>query len=202
MNVPGLKLHAPAAERNCEPILAALTKILPKAGTVLEIASGSGQHIAAFAQQLPDLTWQPSEPNPRNRESIRAYLDESGLKNVLAPLEIDVTTDHDLGANYAAVTCINMIHIAPWEATLGLLRNAENWLMPGGLLYLYGPFRRGGQHTAPSNAAFDESLRGQNPAWGVRDLDEIALLAEAHSFAAPKLEQMPANNLSVWLEKQ
>ncbi len=193
--------HSAAAARNQGPILEVLQGVLPSRGTVLEIASGTGQHVVHFAAALGALTWQPSDPNPERRIAIAARLAAAGWPaNVRPPLALDV---HDepwpLREPVDAVVCINMIHIAPPSATTALLAGARCWLDAAGtrVLYLYGPFRVGGRHTAPSNAAFDASLRAENPAWGVRDLDELTALAAAAGFARTALVPMPANNLSV-----
>jgi cyclopropane fatty-acyl-phospholipid synthase-like methyltransferase len=189
-----------AAERNQGPILEVLRGILPPRGAVLEIASGTGQHVVHFAAALAGLTWQPSDPNRERCATIAARLAAARLPNVLAPLALDV---HDepwpLAAPVDAVLCINMIHIAPASATAALIGGARRWLDPAGarLLFLYGPFKQGGRHTAPSNAAFDESLRAENAAWGVRDLDEVTAAAAAAGFARAAVVPMPANNLSV-----
>jgi SAM-dependent methyltransferase len=186
---------APAAARNREPILDVLRAHLPASGTALEIASGSGEHAVAFAAAFPTLVWQPSDPDPANRASIAAWIAAEGTPNLLPPIDLDATADIWPLATADAVVCINMIHIAPWAACLGLLRGAARLLAPGGLLYLYGPFKRDGMHTAPSNEAFDESLRARDPAWGVRDLGEVCQAAEGFALAATVA--MPANNLSV-----
>lgn len=189
-----------AAERNKEPILAVLRELLPPRGTVLEIASGTGQHVVHFATTLAALAWQPSESDPERRAAIAARLAATGLPNVRPPIALDV---HDepwpLRTPVAAIVCINMIHIAPGSATSALIAGARRWLDPAGarLLFLYGPFKQGGRHTAPSNAAFDESLRAQDAAWGVRDLDEVTALAAAAGFTRTAVVPMPANNLSV-----
>lgn len=190
-----VRRQAPAVARNREPILAVLRDHLPASGTALEIASGSGEHAVAFAAAFPGMIWQPSDPDPANRASIAAWIASDGGPNLLPPLALDATAEIWPLATADAVLCINMIHIAPWAACLGLLRGAARLLSPGGLLYLYGPFKRDGAHTAPSNAAFDESLRARDPAWGVRDLGDV--IAAAEGFASPTVVAMPANNLSV-----
>ncbi len=187
--------QAPAVARNREPILDVLRERLPASGTALEIASGSGEHALAFAAAFPTLVWQPSDPDPANRASIAAWIASDGGPNLLPPLALDATAEIWPLATADAVLCINMIHIAPWAACLGLMRGAARLLAPGGLLYLYGPFMRDGAHTAPSNASFDESLRARDPAWGVRDLADV--IAAAEGFASPTVVAMPANNLSV-----
>jgi SAM-dependent methyltransferase len=196
------RLHAPATLRNRAPLAAVLASWLPSAGTVLEIASGTGEHAVHFAAALPALAWQPSDPDAAHRRSIEAYRRTEGTANLRPPLDIDAAAaDWPLRQPIAAVVCCNMIHIAPWAAAEGLVAGAGRHLKPGGGLFLYGPFRRGGQHTAPSNAAFDASLRALNPAWGVRDLEVVAALAAAAGLAPPLVEAMPANNLSLWFAK-
>lgn len=191
-----LRLSAPAADRNKQPILDVLARVLPPRGLVLEIASGTGQHVVHFAAALPGLEWQPSDPEAEARRSIAGWTAGAGLANVRAPLALDV---HDAPwpvAHADALVCINMIHIAPWSATAALFAGAASVLPPGAPLVLYGPFRRGGRHTAPSNAAFDASLRARNPEWGVRDLEETGAVGAAHSFALDEVVAMPANNLT------
>ncbi|MGE0736457.1 MAG: DUF938 domain-containing protein [Alphaproteobacteria bacterium] len=194
------KRHAPAADRNRAPILSALRRHLPERGDVLEIASGTGQHAVFCATYLPERIWQPSDPDPANRDSIAAWATEAGLHNMRAPLALDAT---DAAwklprlLDVRVVVCINMIHISPWAAAEGLIRNAAHKLPKDGVLFLYGPYKRGGQHTAPSNEAFDASLRERNPAWGVRDLDDVTALAAGHGFTRVDVIDMPANNLSV-----
>jgi len=198
--LPPGALTAPAVARNREPILAVLRRVLPERGLVLEIASGSGEHAFYFAAALPRLTWQPTDPDPEARESIAAYRAAMELPNVLPPLALDAATSRwpVTQANaIIAILAINMIHIAPWAAAEGLMAGAERLLPEGGVLFLYGPFREHGQHTAPSNAAFDESLRARNREWGVRDLDEVTALAGRHGLALEERVAMPANNLSV-----
>lgn len=188
------RLDAPATHRNRDALLAALRPLLPESGTLLEIASGTGQHCAHFAAALPALTFQPSDPDAAHRASIAAWCE--GLPNVLAPLALDVTAPWPV-ARADAVLCVNMIHIAPWEATPALLAGAARVLPAGAPLILYGPFKRGGAHTAPSNAAFDEDLRARNPLWGIRDLEEVSRVATEAGFGPPSVTEMPANNLTV-----
>jgi SAM-dependent methyltransferase len=190
-------LSYPAPERNKEPILAVLKQVLPSQGRVLEIASGTGQHVAHFAQALPALTWLPSDPEMVHRESIRARIGALGLANVELPLTLDVLLRPWPINSAAAVICINMIHIAPWEATLGLLQGVGELLPADGVLYLYGPYRRGGLHTAPSNEAFDTDLRQRNPAWGVRNLEDVQRHASDCGLEQSEVMAMPANNFSV-----
>jgi SAM-dependent methyltransferase len=200
--LPPGALIAPAVARNREPILAVLRRVapspvLPARGLVLEIASGSGEHAVYFAAALPHLTWQPSDPDPEARESITAYRAAAQLPNLLPPLALDAVSPDWPATQTDMIVAINMIHIAPWAAAEGLMAGAERLLPDGGVLFLYGPFRERGQHTAPSNAAFDESLRARNREWGVRDLDDIVALASGHGLALEERVTMPANNLSV-----
>jgi len=188
---------APAAARNRDAILDALRRHLPASGLVLELASGSGEHAIHFAAALPGLAFQPSDPLPEARASIDAWATETGLPNIRPALAIDATAPGWPVTAADAVVCINMIHISPWAATEGLMRGAAAILPPGAPLVLYGPYRRGGAHTAPSNAAFDADLRARDPAWGVRDLEAVAALAAEHGFGPPAVAEMPANNLTV-----
>ena len=187
--------YAPATQRNREPILAVLRRVLPPAGVVLEVASGTGEHAAFFARALPALRWQPSDVAADARASVASWC--ASVPNVAAPLALDTTSDPWPIARADAVVCVNMVHIAPWAACEGLMRGAGAVLAPGGVLYLYGPYRQGGRHTAPSNAAFDEGLRMQDPAWGVRDLEAVGTCAAAHGLTFVERVAMPANNLSV-----
>lgn len=193
-----MKRYAPATERNREAILAVLRDVLPGAGVVLEVASGSGEHAVFFAAQLPGLAWQPTDPDPENLASIAAHRDDAALASLRAPLRLDVTEPgwaRDRAAD--AVVCINMIHIAPWEACLGLFAGASALLPAGGPLYLYGPYREDGVFHAVSNAEFDASLRARDPRWGVRDLAEVTRAAEAAGFTREGVVAMPANNHSL-----
>lgn len=196
------RLHAPATARNREPILAVLRSHLPSHGLVLEVASGSGEHIVHFARAFPGLDFQPSDADSQARASIDAWRAEAGLQNMRAAIALDAAAELWPIGTADAVVCINMIHIAPWEAAVGLVRGAAALLRADCILYLYGPFRRDGAHTAPSNAAFDRSLRMQDPSWGVRDLEAVTGLALSHGFAEPVVEAMPANNLSLVFRKQ
>lgn len=199
---PDSRLHAPATQRNKAAIAAVLAGWLPSAGSVLEVASGTGEHAVHFAAAFPGLTWQPSDPDPQHRRSIEAYRQAEGTPNLLPPLDLDVTAaDWHLQAGVDAMVCCNMIHIAPWAAAEGLFAGAGRHLKPGGGLYLYGPFLQPGVETAPSNFAFDASLRAQNPAWGLRDLAAVTALAAAAGLAPPRIAPMPANNLSLWFTK-
>lgn len=192
---------APSTARNREPIAAVLEGVLPLSGLVLEIASGAGEHSIYFAQKFKHLTFQPSDPSPAARDSIAAWIDHDAPANVLAPLAIDASVERWPLDSAGAIICINMIHISPWAATQGLLRNASRLLAQGAPLFLYGPYRRSGVDTAPSNEAFDEDLKRRNPAWGLRDLETVASLAREHGFGAPEVTEMPANNLSVVFRK-
>ncbi|WP_346017139.1 DUF938 domain-containing protein [Pseudenhygromyxa sp. WMMC2535] len=189
------RLDYPATNRNREPILAQLRALLPASGVLLEIASGSGQHAAHFARALPKLRWQPTDIDAAVFPSIRAWNED--LDNVQAPLHLDTTHDPWPVERCDAIFCANMIHIAPWEACLGLLDGSARVLEQGGVLILYGPFMREGAHTAPSNAAFDERLRARDPRWGVRDLDHLTELAATKGLHLDHVADMPANNLTV-----
>jgi|SRR5215213_7794810 len=189
--------HAPATARNRDPILTVLREILPARGTALEIASGTGEHAVYFAAALPHLTWQPSDPNPDARRSIAARAASAKLPNLRPPLELDSSQAGWPVAHADAIISINMIHIAPWAATEGLLAGGKRILPPGAPLYLYGPFRERSREIARSNAAFDASLRAQDAAWGLRDLDEVTFLARRHGMALERRVEMPANNLSI-----
>ncbi|MET0287975.1 MAG: DUF938 domain-containing protein [Polyangiales bacterium] len=186
------RLKWAAPERNKQPILEIMKRVLPAKGTVLEIASGSGQHIVHFAEAMPHLNWLPSDLDPENLASIRAYR-EAGAR-FLEPRVIDVRShDWDVGC-VEAVYCANMIHIAPWSCTEGLLEGVGRNLEKGGVFVLYGPFRIAGAHTAPSNAEFDMSLQARDPSWGVRDLEAVTELAAAHGLVLRERIEMPANN--------
>lgn len=191
-----MKQHAPAANRNKEPIREVLARVLPRTGTVLTVAEGTGEHVLHFATAFPGLVWQPTDCDDTYLASVRAYVAEAALPNLLAPLSLDVTDTVWPVRAADAVTCINMIHIAPWEATLGLFAGAARLLSPGALLYLYGPYRFDGQFTAPSNDAFDQSLRSRDPRWGVRDVRDLEQVA-AGSFQLVETVTMPANNHSL-----
>lgn len=193
---PGGALASPAAARNREPILRVLKAHLPARGRVLEIAAGSGEHAAAFAGALPELEWTPSDPSAEARASIAAWAGAANLPNLRPPLALDVLDEASwLDGPFAAVVCINMIHISPWAATEGLMRLAGQVLPIGGLLATYGPYREAEVALAPSNAAFDESLKARDPAWGLRDRDEVAAAAKAEGLALSLRMEMPANNL-------
>lgn len=194
-------LFAPAAARNGAVILEVLRDVLPPNGEVLEVASGSGEHAVRFAAALQNLRWQPSDPDRRALESIAAHACAAGLPNLLPPIELDTRAPAWPLEHADAIVCINMLHIAPWSATEGLMAGAGRLLPGRGLLYLYGPFRVGGAHTATSNAQFDEALRAQDPDWGVRDLDAVLAAAAEHRLHLARKIPMPVNNLSVVLRK-
>ena len=189
--------HRPHVARNRDPILAVLKRVLPARGVVLEIASGSGEHAAYFADQLPALVWQPTDPDAEALASIAAHRAAGAVANLLAPLRLDVTAPAWPVERADALMCCNMIHIAPWAACEGLIAGAQRVLPVGGVLYLYGPYKIDGRHTAPSNEAFDSDLRRRNPAWGIRDLGDVAALAQRHDLALAETVPMPANNFSV-----
>ncbi|NJL91554.1 MAG: DUF938 domain-containing protein [Coleofasciculaceae cyanobacterium SM2_1_6] len=216
---------APATLRNREPILEVLLQVLPPTGTVLEIASGTGEHAVFLAPRLQPRLWLPSDPNPLALASITAWQQQDPAPNLAAPITIDVTQPHwssaptlqnalksfpqnpppDQGRpenfGITSIVNINMIHISPWAACLGLMAGAKDLLPMGGVLYLYGPFQQHGQPTSPSNIEFDASLRSQNPAWGVRNLEEVVAVAEAQNLKLQTIFPMPANNLSVIFQK-
>ena len=192
-----VRRHAPATQRNRQPILQVLSEVLPTSGTVLEIASGTGEHAAWFAQQLRPLIWQPSDPDPEMRRSIAAHRADALCQTLKEPVDIDVHSRPWPIAAADAVVCVNMCHIAPWSATESLIRGAGEHLSAGGVLFIYGPFRRNGVATAPSNEAFDQSLRAQNPAWGLRQVEDLAALAEGEGLQLDRAIEMPANNLSL-----
>ena len=189
--------YAPSAARNRDAILMTLSPHLPTFGTVLEVASGSGEHTMHFAANHPHLTFQPSDPDPDGRASTDAWTRHLLLTNVAPAIAFDVAQSFNPSIKADVMMCINMIHIAPWPASVGLMRNAALILPAGGTLYLYGPYRRNGEHTSPSNAAFDADLKARNPHWGVRDLEAVATLAGDHGFSSPTIDAMPSNNLSL-----
>jgi cyclopropane fatty-acyl-phospholipid synthase-like methyltransferase len=191
----------PAPERNRDPILEVLKGVLPEQGQLLEIASGSGQHAVYFAEHLHRWKIQPSDIDPDNLESIRAWVNDSGLANLLAPLELDVLEVEWPAPQVAAVFCANMIHIAPWECTLGLMRNVSQHLVDEGLLITYGPYQIDGRHTAPSNLSFDAGLKSQNPSWGVRNLNDVVDVAASFGLSYSHRVPMPANNFIIIFKK-
>ena len=195
------KRHAPATERNRDAIVAVLREELPPSGLVLEVASGSGEHAIRFAAAFPALDWQPSDPDSAALVSIAAWREEAGLANLRPPVRLDAAAPWPVERS-DAILCINMVHISPWTATLGLLRGAGACLPPGGLLYLYGPYLREGVETAPSNLAFDASLRARDPQWGLRRVEDMIAAADAQGLRFDRLVEMPANNLSLLFRKR
>jgi hypothetical protein len=196
------KLTWPAPERNKQPILQVLQRILPPSGSLLEIASGTGQHAAYFARHLPRFIVQPSDANAENLESILAWVKESALPNLCAPMRIDALDTDWRVKPPTAIFNANMIHIAPWKAAEGLVRGAARYLPVGGLLIVYGPFRIAGKHTAPSNETFDESLRQRDARLGVRDLEAVIEMAEVRGLAFRRCVPMPANNHTLVLVRR
>lgn len=205
MNDFDARQYAPATVRNREPILEVLLEVLPPTGTVLEVSSGTGEHAVFFAPRIYPRRWLPSDPNPVARASIMAWRESAPAENLYPAIALDacdpIWTVEQQSLDIVAVVNINMIHIAPWAACLGLLAGAKRILPPSGILYLYGPFKQRGQHTAASNAAFDASLRAQNPAWGVRNLEDVVAVAKTEGIALVETVAMPANNLSVIFKK-
>lgn len=196
------KLHAPATLRNRADIAEVLKEWLPAAGTVLEIASGSGEHIVYFASTFAHLRWQPSDPEPGAQRSIAAWTGEARLDNVEPPIALDAAADDWNIGTVDAILCINMVHISPWAATQGLFAGAERLLTPGAPLILYGPFVEASVPTAESNRSFDASLKARDPRWGLRDLADVTALAERYRFTAPERREMPANNLMLRFMRQ
>jgi cyclopropane fatty-acyl-phospholipid synthase-like methyltransferase len=190
---------APATQRNREPILAVLQRHVKENARVLEIAAGSGEHALFFAPRLRVADWQPTDLDPEARESIDAWRAAAGAEaeHIRPAVALDVTRETWPITSVDVVVCINMIHIAPWSACEGLIAGAARVLVPDGLLFMYGPYKRGGVHTAPSNEAFDQSLRSRDGAWGVRDLEAVTAIAENAGFSVREVVSMPANNLSV-----
>jgi len=202
MSSPDQRLSSPSALRNRGPIADVLRTVLPETGSVLEIASGSGEHITHFATLFPALSWQPSDPSADARASILEWSEAEAVANVLPPLDLDAAGETWPIGHADAIIAINMVHISPWQATLGLLNGASRLLPAGGALFLYGPYRRRGQPFAQSNEAFDASLRARNPAWGIRLLEDLADAAEQSGLVMTTTVEMPANNLSVVFRRQ
>lgn len=192
-----MRRQAPAAERNRGPILDVLRTCLPGKGLVLEVASGTGEHATHFAMALKSLDFQPSDPDPDQRASIDDWVRTLALANVRPALDLDAAAEIWPIERADAVICINMIHIAPWAAAVGLMRGAAGLLGTGRVLFLYGPYHRGGRPTSPGNETFDRSLRQRNSSWGIRDLEEVTALGDREGFALDRVVDMPANNLSV-----
>ncbi len=210
MNTPqDARQYAPATQRNREPIIEVLLQVLPASGTILEIASGTGEHAVFFAPRLVPRKWLPSDQNPQLRASIAAWAEHFPSDNLYPPLELDASmpvwpvekSENLPELPIVAIVNINMIHISPWSACLGLMAGAGRILPPDGILYLYGPFKKNQEHTAPSNAAFDQSLQMQNPEWGVRNLEDVVAAAKAQNLVLQATYQMPANNLSVVFQR-
>jgi SAM-dependent methyltransferase len=193
---------APHVARNTGPILEVLRETLPATGLVLEVASGSGEQSLAFARAFSKLLWQPTDPDPAALASIAAWLESEALFNLLPPLELDARAVGWPIASAEAIVCINMVHISPWQATEGLMSGAGRVLEPGAPLYLYGPYRQQGVPAAPSNEAFDQSLKGRNPEWGLRNLEDLAAEAERNGLTLERVVPMPANNLSLVFRRQ
>lgn len=202
---PDHRQYAPAAARNRAPLLEVLRRVLPGGARVLEIGSGSGEHAVFFARATPGALWQPSDPDPSARASIAAWIEAEGAANVLAPIDIDVCADAwgvEAEPQFDALISLNMVHISPWAATLGLVAGAGRIVRDGGTLFLYGPFMREGRHTAPSNESFDAWLKARDPAFGVRDLADVEGAAAAQGFRLHEIVEMPANNLSLVFVKR
>ncbi|MCK9259000.1 MAG: class I SAM-dependent methyltransferase [Azoarcus sp.] len=193
---------APAIERNRHLILPILQRVLPSVGTVLEIGSGTGEHAVYFAQALSGLNWQPSDTNPSALASIAAWIEHAGARNVAAPLALDVRAPEWPLARVDALVCINVIHYSPWASTPALLAGAARVLPADGIVYLYGPYRRAGRHTAPSNEAFDAWLKCRDPDFGVRDIEAVEAEAAACGLRLDEVIAMPANNFSLVLRRQ
>jgi hypothetical protein len=189
--------YAPATVRNRDFILDVLRDLLPTTGVILEIASGSGEHVVHFARNLPSLVFQPSDPEPDALLSVAAWMKAAEVTNVRAPIVLDASRSPWPIASADGIICINMVHISPWDASVGLIRGAAAILPPGSPLYLYGPYKRKGFATAPSNEAFDRNLRDRDPIWGLRDLEAISAIAHSAGFSIPDITEMPANNLSI-----
>jgi len=190
-------LTSAAAERNKDPILTVLESVLPKSGSVLEIASGTGQHVCFFAGAMPGIRWQPTEPEDAAREAINTRIREAALENVAEPISLDVLEPHwPVHERYDAVLCINMVHISPWRATHALIRGVAKLLAPQGKLVLYGPYLENGK-AVQSNLDFDASLKRRNAEWGLRELEEVTRVAAGHSLQRLQIVRMPANNLTV-----
>ena len=198
------KQFSPSAARNTEPIVAALRPRLPQSGRALETASGTGQHIVAFAEGFPGVNWTPSDADGAARASIAAHIREAGLANLHPPLAIDVTDPawpEAVEPGIAVMVAINLLHISPWAATPGLLSGAGRLLAPEGRLFIYGPFARGGDYLSQSNVQFDAALRHRDPSWGLRDVDDVATAARAEGLALAEVIAMPANNLMLVLAR-
>jgi hypothetical protein len=194
--MPDARRSSASTARNRQPILEVVRRVLPERGLVLEIASGAGEHAVFFASYLPELTFQPSDRDPGAVASVAAWAGDFALANVLPPLLFDVRDPWPV-SHADAVVAINMIHIAPWEACEALFAGASQILPAGAPVVTYGPYKVGGAHTAPSNEAFDATLRARDPSWGVRDVESVEAAAAAHGFLPIERVSMPANNLSL-----
>jgi SAM-dependent methyltransferase len=192
-----VKRHAPATERNRDAIADVLREVLPERGLLLEVAAGTGEHAAYLAPLFPELRWQPSDPDPDALTSIEAWAADADAPNLLPPVFLDAASSTWPIDSADAILCINMVHISPWAATEGLIRGAGRLLPGGAPLILYGPYRRAGVPTAPSNEAFDLSLKARNPAWGLRDLEAVQGQAAEQGLGFERLYEMPANNLTL-----
>jgi len=199
------KLYAPACERNSDVLLDVFKAHMPKSGTLVEVASGTGQHAAHIAPHLAPLFWQPSDIDPEKIKSIDAWIAESDAENILPAAQLNLLEHcfHDLimPAPLSAIAAINLIHIAPWQVAEALVQGAATALAADGVLFLYGPYRRGGEHTSPSNESFDLSLKSRDGEWGVRDLEAVTNMAVEQGFCPPTIIEMPANNLSLVFKK-
>ena len=189
--------YGPPTVRNRDFILDVLRAVLPAGGVILEIASGSGEHVVHFARNFPSLVFQPSDPEPDALLSVASWVKATHVTNMRAPLALDASQSIWPIASADGIICINMVHISPWDATLGLIRGAAAILPPASPFYVYGPYKRKGSATTPSNEAFDRSLRDRNPTWGLRELEAVAAMAQSVGFSVPAVTEMPANNLSV-----
>jgi SAM-dependent methyltransferase len=198
------RMFSPSAARNSAPILAVLKRVLPTSGAVLEVGCGTGEHAVCFAGAMPNLIWHPSDPDPDARASTTSWIEFTGLTNIRPPRDIDVCASAWGGEQtqaFDAIVSLNMVHIAPWPASLGLFAGAGRVLRAGGLLILYGPFMRDGVHNAPSNAAFDVSLKASNPSWGVRDITDLERVAKSSGLGLREIIEMPANNMSLVFDR-
>jgi len=192
---------APATARNRDPIMAVLLPWLRQGASVLEVASGSGEHAVHMAAARPDINWQPTDPDSSSRDSIAAWIAHSGATNIKPPLDLDVCATPWPVESADLILCCNMIHIAPWQAAEALIQGAGRVLSDDGVLFLYGPYKRDGTHTAPSNAAFDDSLRSRDADWGIRDLEVVEAQAASNGLALADVVAMPANNFCVVFRK-
>jgi hypothetical protein len=199
---PGEQRHAPATVRNRDAIVEVLRGILPDQGNVLEIASGTGEHVVYFGMAFPDLTFQPSDPDPACCQSIAAWTKREGVPNILPPQQLDAQAKGWDVAKPAAILCINMVHISPWESSIGLMEKAGKLLDPGAPFYLYGPYLRDDVETAQGNLDFERSLKSRDLRWGLRDVADMDALATRNGFGRESLVEMPANNISLVYRKR